>query len=102
MQYNSKASLVDTESLANELDLLATVHPSDGSFASCYLDTRGGQSQGLAFLSAKSEAIGSQLHGTARFDFDSALEMVKRQVRESWHPGVEGVAIFARSIVGGK
>lgn len=85
-----------------ELVQLAQFNDSDRPVVSCYLDTRGGAQQGLAFLNAKAGHIRESLRGVDRLDFDTAIEMIRRRLDRSVGTGSAGIAVFARGAMGGR
>jgi hypothetical protein len=88
-----------------ELDVLASIEPSDALFLSCYLDLREGQSECTRFLERRLGELRSTLSGSTLLDLDQAVELVRAVLDEIWDEP-EGlprsVAIFARGLAGGQ
>ena len=87
--------------LNEQIRLLASVDASDAAFLSCYLDLRDGVAACERFLEQRASAIRGALKGSALADFESALGMIRLQLRRQTHPEAQGLAIFARSLAGG-
>lgn len=102
MQTTRVAALTDSTGLNDELAVLAAVEPSDAPFLSCYIDMRQGREACMAYLQRKISAIGAPLHGVSRIDLDVAAEMVLREVESRWTAHAAGMAVFARSLAGGR
>lgn len=93
---------VSHESLDNNIELLTSVERTDVPFISCYIDIEAGRDSCMDFLQAESASIRAGLDESDRIGFDSACEHIMAAVSEYWSSDVRGLAIFARSIMGGK
>jgi hypothetical protein len=87
--------VLDTQA-APKLRDLAQLSVDDTPIVSCYLDVGAGRGACEAFLARKAGHIRMTLSGTARLDFDNAIELVRRALRSHWAPGTAGMAVFAR------
>lgn len=91
----------------SDLQVLATIEPTDADFLSCYVDLTAGQAACEAWLEQRAEATRADLQGVTRIDFEQALEMVQTAVARIWEDAEDGpakpaVAIFARGLAGGQ
>lgn len=102
METTRVAKLTDSSGLNDELAILAAVEPSDAPFLSCYVDMRKGREACMAYLQRKIAVIRASLHGVPRIDLDVAAEMVLREVERRWTANAAGMAVFARSLAGGR
>jgi ribosomal protein L7Ae-like RNA K-turn-binding protein len=102
MMLRKRKALTENDAVASELALLSTIEPSEAAFVSCYLDTRVGKSACLQFVNDQARSVSAQLEGRALLDFQSAATMVARQVERNWRADSQGMALFARSITGGR
>lgn len=93
---------VSRESLNKSIELLTSVEWTDVHFLSCYLGIESGQVSCMDFLEAESASIRAGLSEMDKIVFDSAYEYVRTEVSNRWSPQIKGLAIFARSIIGGK
>lgn len=90
------------ETLEKSIELLTTIERTDVPFLSCYLDIEAGNTSCMDFLQAESTSIRAGLGEADLIDFDSAYESILAAASEHWSSEVRGLAIFARSIMGGK
>lgn len=102
MQPNTQPQLADINALAEQTSLLAKLEVNDSPFLSCYLDTRSGRHCCRQFVEDKAALIRPQLASVARLEFENALNMVYRELERPWHPDVQGIAVFARGLAGGR
>jgi hypothetical protein len=94
--------MADCAQIRYHLELLSALEASDAPVLSCYLDARDGEAACHRFLDAQAEVLRAPLKGAARMDLDAALEMVRSEIKRQWHPELKGLAIFARSLAGGR
>ena len=88
--------------LREQLRLLASVDASDAAFLSCHLDLRDGVAACERFLERRASVIRSGLTGSTLADFESALGMIRLHLRRPIDPEAQGLAVFARSLAGGR
>lgn len=96
MRLNSPLDMLLKTEPSTTLVELARIEAGDSALVSCYLDTRDGVAGCLAFLNRKAAAIRDALQGVDRFNFDIAVEMIRRSLDREVHLGTQGIAIFAR------
>ncbi len=87
--------------LEHEISQLAAVEAGDAGFISCYLDLRDGIAASERFVDRRADTLRATLSGRAREDFDSALGMLRLQLRRPTEAGSPGLGVFARSLAGG-
>lgn len=87
--------------LKHQLRQLATVEVGEAGFISCHLDLRDGIAASERFVARRADAIRAALPSGAREDFESALGMLRLQLRRPTEAGSQGLAVFARSLAGG-
>lgn len=102
MMPRKRTALTEADAVESELALLSTIEPSEAAFVSCYLDTRDGLAACLGFVDDKMRSVSARLSGRALLDVQMAATMIVRQVERSWRPDARGMALFARSITGGR
>ena len=96
MEFSAPFDSVPDNHAAPVLRDLARLPVDDTPIVSCYLDVGTGASACEAFLARKAGHIRATLTGAARLDFDNAVELVRRALRDHWAPGAAGMAVFAR------
>lgn len=96
MRFDSPLDLLLKTEPSTTLVELARIEAGDSAVVSCYLDTRAGNSGCLTFLNRKAAAIRDALRGVDRFNFDIAVEMIRRSLDRELHRETQGIAIFAR------
>jgi len=87
--------------LQEQLNLLASIEPTDVGFLSCYLDLHQGKQKALADFAAMQEAVRQDLSESERVDFAHALKMTA-DIIETLPAETRSVAIFCRGILGGQ
>jgi hypothetical protein len=95
MSLNPENDLLFTADPAPQLVQLAHLEPNDRPIVSCYLDTRSGVRSCLAFLNEKAAHIRGSLKGVDRLEFDSAIEIIRRNL-DDVEDGTQGIAFFSR------
>ncbi|MET0028113.1 MAG: hypothetical protein ABW101_10790 [Candidatus Thiodiazotropha sp.] len=90
------------DSLDAAIELLTSIEPTDVGITSCYIDIESGIDASLEEITAEAKSIGSDLDETARYELDDALSRIKVAVCEEQEPEVRGLAIFSRSMIGGR
>ena len=102
MQADTQPQLADITSLLGQTRQLAMLDVNDTPFLSVYLDTRPGMRGCRQFIEDKAARIRPQLPGMERLEFENAFNMVCRGLERGWHPEMQGAAIFARGLAGGR
>jgi hypothetical protein len=100
MRLNQQFEFLFGFDRASTLVELANIDTGDGAIVSCYLDVRGGETARLTFLNQKAASIRGALRGVERFNFDSAVETIRRHLIDGLREDSQGVAIFARGASG--
>ncbi|MEW8291190.1 MAG: hypothetical protein AB2672_11710 [Candidatus Thiodiazotropha endolucinida] len=90
------------DSLNKSIELLASVDAAEAPFLSCYLDLEAGVESCQKFLLSEAEFIRAGLSDSQRFDFDEAFEQLEETIASVYKEELRGMAIFTRSIMGGR
>lgn len=93
---------VSVDSLDKSIELLSSVDAADAPFLSCYLDLEAGEASCQRFLASEAEFIRAGLNSMQRLDFDGAFEALEEAIARMRKDDIRGVAIFTRSIMGGR
>jgi len=96
MRLIPEEDLLFSSATTPALAQLAHLGLSDRPVVSCYLDARAGIKPCLAFLNEKAGHIRAALKGIDRLDFDSAIEIIRRNLDEVLHDHSQGIAVFTR------
>lgn len=96
MHSSALTDLLPVSAPTNPLVELAHLDNSDRPFISCYLDMRKGVERCLAFLNRKAGQIRATLSGVDRLEFDSAIEVIRRNLENAQREGAQGIAVFTR------
>ncbi|MES9862940.1 MAG: hypothetical protein ABW157_09355 [Candidatus Thiodiazotropha sp. LLP2] len=93
---------VSLDSLDSNIELLSSVDAADAPFLSCYIDLEAGEESCQRFLTSEAEFIRAGLSNMQRLDFDEAFEKVEESIASVCRDDLRGMAIFTRSIMGGR
>ncbi|MET0064849.1 MAG: hypothetical protein ABW076_00740 [Candidatus Thiodiazotropha sp.] len=90
------------ESLDAAIELLTSIEPTDVGITSCYLDIDSPINDSLGEIQAEALRIGAELDATARHELDDAMTRIRAAVLEARETETRGLAIFSRSVIGGR
>ena len=97
-----KKKMTTLDELKHNITLLvASVEETDVPFISCYLNLEGGMTSWQETLDERVHIPRRILKGSDLSDFDQALSEIKTYLMNELLPETKGVAIFARSLLGG-
>ncbi|MCG7968026.1 MAG: hypothetical protein JAY63_15650 [Candidatus Thiodiazotropha taylori] len=102
MACSETVTQVSLDSLDRSIELLTSVDAADAPFLSCYLDLETGAEACREFLASEAEFIKSGLGDIAQLDFDEAYQRLQEQFDGVCREGIRGVALFTRSMMGGR
>ncbi|MBV2112233.1 MAG: hypothetical protein B6D72_13595 [gamma proteobacterium symbiont of Ctena orbiculata] len=102
MSRSETVTSVSCDSLDKNIELLSSIDPADAPFLSCYLDLEAGAESCHTFLTSEAESIRAGLGDMQRLDFDEAFEKIEETIHSVSNDEIRGVAIFTRSIMGGR
>jgi hypothetical protein len=102
MARSETITKVSADSLDKSIELLTTIDAADAPFLSCYLDIEAGEDSWRQFLASEAAFIRSSLSDIGQLDFDEAYEQLQQALATLAKDQLRGVAIFSRSIMGGK
>jgi protein required for attachment to host cells len=81
--------------------VLALIEETEAPFVSCYLNLEQDEAGYRNALESRALAVRESIRGNARVDFDAAMERIAAYLATELRSDAQGVALFARSVLGG-
>ena len=88
---------MELKNLKKHVRTLATLPETDAPIISCYLFLEGGHIKEPNVFEERIRDIKSILTGQARYDFEEALDLIRKYLTGKLLPEAKGVAIFSRT-----
>ncbi|MEW8509075.1 MAG: hypothetical protein AB2598_20530 [Candidatus Thiodiazotropha sp.] len=102
MSRSETIIMTSCNALDRSIELLTSVDVADAPFLSCYLDLEAGVESCQMFLASEADQIRAGLCDMQRLDFDEAFARLEKTIGSLCADEIRGVAIFTRSITGGR
>ncbi|MET0072514.1 MAG: hypothetical protein ABW096_20975 [Candidatus Thiodiazotropha sp.] len=102
MSRSETITMTSRNALDKSIELLTSVDVADAPFLSCYLDLEAGVESCQIFLAAEADQIRAGLSHMQRLDFAEAFAQLEKTISSLRRDEIRGVAIFTRSIMGGR